>query len=216
MAHEQKDIHFICTLLCSVLSNYGCTLFFFKLMSSWLFILDLIGLKYDTIFNHKNGVFNLVISFYEKEKKMSVILWLGNVINFSLETSSLFGTFLPCGPCAGWMRRLSLLTRSLWSVQQSAPHIVFATLTSCLSFLCTMTYSMRCQCLEWGCIRDVLLRVGRLMLCTLLQKAIAVALSYSFSPNHSFPGLMVCAHSSIEVSAEDEFVCPGCSRNHRI
>ena len=56
------------------------------------------------------------------------------------------------------------------------------------------------------------------MLCTLLQKeeAIAVALSYSFSPNHSFPGLVVCAHSSIEVSQEDEFVCPGCSRNHRI
>ena len=27
---------------------------------------------------------------------------------------------------------------------------------------------------------------------------------------------MVCAHSSIEVSQEDEFVCPGCSRNHRI
>ena len=56
------------------------------------------------------------------------------------------------------------------------------------------------------------------MLCTLLEKeeAIAVALSYSFSPNHSFPGLVVCARSSIEVSQEDEFVCPGCSRNHRI
>ena len=49
------------------------------------------------------------------------------------------------------------------------------------------------------------------MLCTLLQKgkAIAVAVSYSFSPNRSFPGLVVCAHSSIEVSQEDEFVCPG-------
>ena len=56
------------------------------------------------------------------------------------------------------------------------------------------------------------------VLCTLLQKeeAITVALSYSFSPNHSFPCLVVCAHSSIEVSQEDEFVCPGCSRNHRI
>ena len=28
--------------------------------------------------------------------------------------------------------------------------------------------------------------------------AITVALSYSFSPNHSFPGLVACAHSSIE------------------
>ena len=56
------------------------------------------------------------------------------------------------------------------------------------------------------------------MLCTLFQKeeAIAIALSHFFSPNHSFPGLVVCAHSSIEVSKEDEFVCPGCSRNHRI
>ena len=56
------------------------------------------------------------------------------------------------------------------------------------------------------------------MHCTLLQKedAIAVALSYSFSPNHSYPGLVVCAHSSIEVSQEDEIVCPGCCRNHRI
>ena len=49
------------------------------------------------------------------------------------------------------------------------------------------------------------------MLCTLLQKeeAIALKLSYSFGPNQSFPGLQVCAHSSIEVSQEDEFVCPG-------
>ena len=54
----------------------------------------------------------------------------------------------------------------------------------------------------------------QLMLCTLLQneEVIVVALS----PNHSFPGLVVYAHSSIEVSQEDEFVCPGCSRNHRI
>ena len=56
------------------------------------------------------------------------------------------------------------------------------------------------------------------MLCTLLQKeeAIAVARSYPFSPNHSFPGLVVCAHSSIEVSQEDEFVCPGYNKNHTI
>ena len=36
---------------------------------------------------------------------------------FSLETSNFFGTVLPCGHRAGWMRRLSLLTTSLWSVQ---------------------------------------------------------------------------------------------------
>ena len=115
-----------------------------------------------------------------------------------------------------------LLTTSLWFVQQFAPHIVFVTLTSCLAFLRTITKSMRCQYLERGCIHDVLLRVGRrktvLVISTFLQKssAIVVALSYSFSPNHSFPGLVVCAHSSIEVSQEDEFVSPGCSRNHRI
>ena len=34
------------------------------------------------------------------------------------------GTFLPFGCLAGWMGRLSLLTTSLWSVQQSAPRIV--------------------------------------------------------------------------------------------
>ena len=58
---------------------------------------------------------------------------------FSLETSNFYGTFLPCGRRTGWMRRLSLLTTSLWSVQQSAPHIVLVPLTSCLSFLRTMT-----------------------------------------------------------------------------
>ena len=46
---------------------------------------------------------------------------------FSLETSNFFSTFLPCGRRTGWMRRLSLLT-SLWSVQQSEPHIVLVTL----------------------------------------------------------------------------------------
>ena len=46
------------------------------------------------------------------------------------------------------------------------------------------------------------------MLCTRLQKeeVIAVALFYSFSPSHSFQGLVVCAHSSIEVSQEDESI----------
>ena len=63
---------------------------------------------------------------------------------FSLETSNFFGTFLPCGHHTGWMCRLSLLTTSLWSVQQSAPHIVFVTLTSCLSLLCTMTWHPVC------------------------------------------------------------------------
>ena len=58
---------------------------------------------------------------------------------FSLETSNLFGTFLPCDRRAGWMHRLSLLKTSLWSVQPSAPHIVFVTPTSCLSILRTMT-----------------------------------------------------------------------------
>ena len=53
--------------------------------------------------------------------------------------SNLFGTFLPYGCRTGWMRILSLLTTSMWSVQQSAPHIVFVTLTSCLSFLRNMT-----------------------------------------------------------------------------
>ena len=72
----------------------------------------------------------------------------------------------------------------------------------------------------------MLLRAGRrkpvsdqqFMLCPLLQKkeAIAGALSYPFSTNPLFPGLVVCTHSSIEVSQEEEFVCTGCSRNHRI
>ena len=79
---------------------------------------------------------------------------------------------------------------------------------------------MRHQCLERRCIQTehYVSDQQQFMLCTLLQKeeAIAVALSYSFSSNHSFPGLVVCAHSSIEVSQEDEFVCPRCSRNHRI
>ena len=39
---------------------------------------------------------------------------------------------------------------------------------------------------------------------------------YSFSSNHPFPGLVVCAHTGIEVPEEDESVCPGCCRNHRI
>ena len=58
---------------------------------------------------------------------------------YSFKTSNLFGAFLSCGRRVGWIVRLSLLTTSLWSVQQSAPNIVFVTLTSCLSFLRTMT-----------------------------------------------------------------------------
>ena len=43
--------------------------------------------------------------------------------------------FLPCGRRAGWILRLSLLATSLWSVQQSAPHMMLVTLTSCLSVI---------------------------------------------------------------------------------
>ena len=39
---------------------------------------------------------------------------------------------------------------------------------------------------------------------------------WTFLLLHSFPGLVVCAHSSTEVSQKEELVCPGCSRNHRI
>ena len=57
----------------------------------------------------------------------------------SLETSSFFRVFLPCSRRAGWIRKLRLQTSSMWSVQQSAPDMVFVTLPSCLSFLRTMT-----------------------------------------------------------------------------
>ena len=42
----------------------------------------------------------------------------------------------------------------------------------------------------------------------LKRNSFAVALPYTFRSNHSFPGLVVCAHSGIEVPEEDEFVCP--------
>ena len=145
---------------------------------------------------------------------------------FSLETSSLFGTFLPCGRRAGRMRRFSLLPTSLWSVQQSAPHSVchsdilsviplyYDIINEMHMFGATM-HPLRLVA-NWqteDCVSD-----QQFMLCTLLQKeeVIAIALTYSFNPNHSFPGLVVCAHSTTEVSQKDEFVCPGCSRNHRI
>ena len=38
------------------------------------------------------------------------------------------------------------------------------------------------------------------------MESTAVALPYTFRPNHSFPGLMACAHSSIEAPEDDEFV----------
>ena len=59
---------------------------------------------------------------------------------------------------------------------------------------------------------------GRLCLCSahFLKKEEAIAVPYSFSSNHSFSGLVVCAHSGIEVPEEDEFVCPKCCRNQRI
>ena len=86
---------------------------------------------------------------------------------------------------------------------------------------------MRCQCLEQGCIHDVFLLVSRRKTVLVISnscsahflkssKSIAVALPYTFRSNHSFPGLVFCVHSGIEVPKEDEFVCPGCCRNHRI
>ena len=44
---------------------------------------------------------------------------------FSLETSSLFGTFLHCGCRTGWIRTLSLLTTSLWYFQLSTANMVY-------------------------------------------------------------------------------------------
>ena len=35
------------------------------------------------------------------------------------------------------------------------------------------------------------------------KESIAVALPYTFRSNHTFPGLVVCAHSGIEVPEED-------------
>ena len=59
------------------------------------------------------------------------------------------GAFLSCGRRAGWILRLSLLTTSLWSAQQSTPHMIFVTLTSCLfsSTQCHFGASMHPWCL---------------------------------------------------------------------
>ena len=138
----------------------------------------------------------------------------------------LFGTFLHCGRCAGCMRRLSLLTTSLWSAKQSAPHIVFVTLTSCLSFLHTMIYSMRCQCLERGCIHDVLLQVGRRKTVLVISSSCSAhfvkrrkSLLLHF-PTPSVPITPSQVWWSVPTialkSPRRMFVCPGCSRNHRI
>ena len=54
---------------------------------------------------------------------------------------------------------------------QSAPHIVFVTLTSCLSVLRTMTESMRCQCVDRGCIQDVLFWFGSLKTVLVITKS---------------------------------------------
>ena len=67
-------------------------------------------------------------------------------------------------------------------------------------------------------VDEIPFRDLQFMLCTLPQEeeAIAVALSYSFSSCHSSQGLVICAHSGIEILEEDGFVCPACCRNHRI
>ena len=98
---------------------------------------------------------------------------------------------------------------------------------------------MRCQCLERRCIHDVFLRIGRrktvlvinnlcsahflkrrspllLHFATPSDRITPSQVRYTFRSSHSFPGLVVCAHSGNEVPEEDEFVCPGCCRNHRI
>ena len=38
-----------------------------------------------------------------------------------------------------------------------------------------------------------------------MEEVIAVTLSYYFSSDHSFPGLVACANSGIEVPEEDKF-----------
>ena len=82
----------------------------------------------------------------------------------------------------GRIRMVNLDTSSLWSVQQSAPHIALATLTSCVSFLLVMTQSIKCQCLERGCIQDVLFRRNRRNTMFVLSNSCSAQVLSSSSP----------------------------------
>ena len=64
--------------------------------------------------------------------------------------------FLACLRAGGLMRNFTTDLSILWSVQHSAPRIALVTLKSCKSDFLVMTKSMRCQCLERGCIQVVL------------------------------------------------------------
>ena len=61
------------------------------------------------------------------------------VLLLNLEAFSHIGAFVSYGHQEGWILMLSLETISLWSVQQSSPHMAFMTLTSCPSPCLTMT-----------------------------------------------------------------------------
>ena len=72
---------------------------------------------------------------------------------------------------------------------------------------------MKCQCLERGCIHYVLLRVGRRKTMLVISSSCSADFFKSTRPlllHFPIPSVPVIS------SQEDEFVCPGCSRNHRI
>ena len=59
------------------------------------------------------------------------------MVLLNLETFSHLRTLMPPGCLVGWILMLSMQAINQWSVQHSALHLAFVTLTSCLS-LCLM------------------------------------------------------------------------------
>lgn len=80
--------------------------------------------------------------------------------SFSLTVLMLFMILLHCSHHLGLMCRFNFESWA-YSPVVSHKHMALVTLACCLSFLLTVTLSMRYQCLEWGCTQQVLLWSGR-------------------------------------------------------
>ena len=75
---------------------------------------------------------------------------------FSLFTLSFFFTLLGCFLCFPAILKDALQRSMMWSVQQSAPLMVLVIRMSLMSRRLVMMKSIRCQCLDRGCIQVAL------------------------------------------------------------
>ena len=125
-----------------------------------------------TIHKNKESFSNRRTSFFTSllSKVAAGSSWMEG--SLSLLTVSFFTTVWPCGLLLGWMCSFVLDMMRQWSVQQSATHCL--SYSHILLVLCSdngvaVELSVH-ECLDRGCIHDVLLWLGRVNMLPVMAK----------------------------------------------